>query len=143
MVLAAATVLPTAPPPTAVQLLVELTNVERRAVGCPDLDLDPRLSRAAQAHTDEMARYDYVGHTGLDGSSPGDRIEAAGYDWWSYGENVAAGQTGPAEVLGQWMESRGHRRNILDCDFRDIGIGFTPAPGGPYWAQEFGALAGR
>jgi uncharacterized protein YkwD len=89
-----------------------------------------------------MARNDFFSHTGSDGSSPGQRISRAGYRWWTYGENIAAGYPSPEHVVDAWMNSAGHRANILNPDFRDIGVGYIYKPDttyGHYWTQDMGA----
>jgi uncharacterized protein YkwD len=63
----------------------------------------------------------------------------AGYPWTTYGENIAKGQQTPVQVMDGWMNSPGHRASILNCDFKEIGIGFHDASGGPWWTQVFGA----
>lgn len=115
--------------------VVSATNAERRAAGCDDLDVDLRLAAAAQGHADDMAANDYFSHTGRDGREFDDRISAEGHPAPA-GENIAAGQSTAAAVVQAWMDSPGHRRNILDCDFRSIGVGYAPA--GNYWVQNFG-----
>ncbi|GAA3062389.1 hypothetical protein GCM10020000_52100 [Streptomyces olivoverticillatus] len=72
-------------------------------------------------------------------SAPGERITAAGYQWSTYGENIAYGQPDPTSVMDSWMHSDGHRKNILNCSFKEIGVGINNAPGGPRWTQVFGA----
>ncbi|BAU87675.1 allergen V5/tpx-1 family protein [Streptomyces laurentii] len=85
-----------------------------------------------------MAARDFFDHTNPDGDGPGERVTATGYQWSTYGENIAKGQATAAEVMEGWMNSPGHRANILNCDFREIGIGLHTS-GGPYWTQVFGA----
>ncbi|MEU6554378.1 CAP domain-containing protein [Streptomyces sp. NPDC046915] len=123
--------------------VVKLTNAERKKAGCPALKMRPALYKAAQRHTADMARNHYVGHTGSNGSTLVDRVEAAGYTGWSsLAENVAARQVTAADVVKAWMKSPGHRANILNCSLRHIGVGYVKASasaGGPYWTQDFGA----
>jgi uncharacterized protein YkwD len=85
-----------------------------------------------------MAARDFFDHTNPDGDGPGERVTAAGYRWATYGENIAKGQRTPAQVMESWMNSPGHRANILNCSFEEIGIGLHDG-GGPYWTQVFGA----
>ena len=81
----------------------------------------------------------YLGHTGSDGSSAGDRIDRVGYAWRSFAENAATGQYSPAEVVEGWMNSPGHRANILNPKLEEIGIGFSlDTNGSTYWIQKFG-----
>ncbi|MCB5167559.1 CAP domain-containing protein [Streptomyces bambusae] len=120
--------------------VVRLVNVERAAAGCRALTVDAALARAAQGYSDTMAATGNFSHTGTDGSQPQDRIEAAGYDWSGYGENIAMGQADAAAVVAAWMDSPGHRENILNCRFTEIGVGLNTA-GGPWWTQNFGTPA--
>jgi uncharacterized protein YkwD len=83
-----------------------------------------------------------LSHTGSDGSDPGQRITRAGYIWRTYGENVAAGYTTPESVVAGWMQSDGHRANILNPAFRDIGVGYAYGASSTYkhyWTQVFAA----
>jgi len=115
-----------------------LTNQERRAAGCGEVTTDERLRAAARGHSQDMATHDYFSHTGRDGSSFVDRAQAAGYPSPA-GENIAYGYATPADVMRGWMNSDGHRRNILNCSHRTIGVGLAYAPNGrPYWTQVFG-----
>ncbi|MEU8542012.1 sigma-70 family RNA polymerase sigma factor [Streptomyces sp. NPDC048717] len=120
------------------QQVIALVNTERSRAGCGPLTGNALLTRAAQGQSDDMAARDFFDHTNPDGDGPGERVTAAGYQWSTYGENIAKGQRTPAEVMEAWMNSPGHRANILNCDFREIGIGLRTA-GGPYWTQVFGA----
>lgn len=122
-----------------------LVNVERRAVGLPPLAWDNLLFTAARGHSDDMATHDYFSHTALNGSTPGDRITAAGYVWNTCGENIAAGYQAPEAVVEAWMNSPGHRANILNTSFCDIGVGYAYVAArtyGHYWTQNFGRKAG-
>jgi uncharacterized protein YkwD len=126
----------TAPASAAVARVLALANSERGKVGCSPLTLNAKLAKAAQDHSADMASHQNMSHTGSDGSDPGQRITAAGYSWSAYGENVAFGYSTPEEVMAGWMSSPGHKRNILDCGFKEIGIGL--AQPGSYWTQDFG-----
>ncbi|MGP3923450.1 CAP domain-containing protein [Streptomyces sp. 8N616] len=116
--------------------MVELVNNERRKAGCAPVTVNEKLAKAAQDHSQDMADSRNMSHTGSDGSSPGDRITRAGYNWSTYGENVAYGYTTPESVMEGWMSSPGHKRNILNCSFKEIGVGL--AQPGHYWTQDFG-----
>ncbi|MDX3458568.1 CAP domain-containing protein [Streptomyces sp. ME02-8801-2C] len=122
----------------AVARVVALVNSERDKVGCSPVTLDAKLSQAAQAHSADMASHNTMSHTGSDGSDPGQRITRAGYLWSTYGENVAYGYSTPEQVMAGWMASAGHKRNILDCGFKEIGVGV--AQPGNYWTQDFGTV---
>jgi uncharacterized protein YkwD len=124
-----------APASGATARVVRLVNSERGKNGCAPLTVNAELTRAAQDHTSDMAAHRTMSHTGSDGSSPGDRITAAGYSWRSYGENVAYGYGTPESVMTAWMNSPGHRANILNCAFKEIGVGY--AQPGSYWTQDF------
>ncbi|MEV6192952.1 sigma-70 family RNA polymerase sigma factor [Streptomyces sp. NPDC051920] len=128
-----------AAPATTVAQVVALVNKERAAAGCGPLTEDPQLEDAAQAHSDDMAARNFFEHTNPDGVDPGKRITAAGYRWSTYGENIAKGQETPESVMESWMNSPGHRANILNCSFKNIGVGVHKGSGGPWWTQDFGA----
>ncbi|MGE5831269.1 MAG: CAP domain-containing protein [Micromonosporaceae bacterium] len=148
---AATTGLPSAPPtarstgapagvPALESRVVELTNAERDDAGCPALRLDLRLRTAARAYSNEMARYGTWGHTGRDGSTPGQRMARAGYNVdGGWAENIARGYASAEEVMNGWMTSTGHRANILNCGLRAVGVGVARASNGRlYWTQDFG-----
>ncbi|MFG3343473.1 CAP domain-containing protein [Streptomyces sp. NPDC048018] len=118
--------------------VIALVNAERAKAGCGALTANATLTRAAQGHSDDMAARDFFDHTNPDGADPGDRVSAAGYPWSTYGENIAMGQSSAEQVMESWMNSPGHRANILNCNFKEIGVGIHNS-GGPYWTQVFGA----
>ncbi|WP_443068675.1 CAP domain-containing protein [Streptomyces sp. NBC_01361] len=126
----------TAPASGDTARVLTLVNNERSKAGCSPLTMNAKLTKAAQDHSKDMASHRNMSHTGSDGSSPDDRITRAGYSWSSYGENVAYGYSTPEKVMAGWMSSPGHKRNILDCSFKEIGIGL--AQPGSYWTQDFG-----
>ncbi|MFE0510584.1 CAP domain-containing protein [Streptomyces sp. NPDC058964] len=120
--------------------VVALTNEERRGAGLPPLASDPLLTTAAQAHCADMVARDFYSHTAPGGSQPWDRAAAAGSARRTIGENIACGQRSPAEVVEGWMNSPGHRANILKPAFTHIGVGFVGGGrAGTYWTQLFGA----
>ena len=126
--------------------VIELTNQERARVGLAPLTFNPQLAEAAQLHVENMASQDFFSHTGLDGTEPWDRVQATGYNYSTVAENIAAGQRTPEEVVVAWMESDGHRANILNPDIQEIGIGyfFLGNDTGDinynhYWGQVFGS----
>ncbi|MGQ0466187.1 MAG: CAP domain-containing protein [Sporichthyaceae bacterium] len=112
-----------------------LTDAARKAKGCAPLTLDSKLSLAAQRHANDMSAKNYFSHTSKDGTTWIQRIKRAGYTKPA-GENIARGYTSSASVLKAWMNSPGHRRNILDCKFKKIGVGYNAK--GHYWVQDFG-----
>jgi uncharacterized protein YkwD/stress response protein SCP2 len=120
--------------------VVDLTNRERAAAGLPPLTVDPLLTTAAQAHSADMVARDFYSHTSPDGGKPWDRAAAAGSARRTIRENIACGQRSPTEVVRGWMNSPGHRANILKPDFTHIGVGFAGGGrSGAYWTQLFGA----
>ncbi|MEU3449147.1 CAP domain-containing protein [Streptomyces thermolilacinus] len=121
--------------------VIELANAERAKAGCPALRANSLLQKAAQGHADDMAARDYYEHDTPEGLSAGDRIEAAGYRWSTWAENIHRGPGDPATAVRDWMKSPGHRANILNCAFRDIGVGVNMRSNGPWWVQNFGASA--
>ncbi|MFD5800836.1 CAP domain-containing protein [Streptomyces sp. NPDC127020] len=132
---------PSTPPATTpasgdVARVVELVNAERSKAGCSPVTVNSALTKAAQAHSEDMAATGTMSHSGSNGSSPEDRITNAGYNWSTYGENVAYGYETPEKVMAGWMSSPGHKENILNCDFKEIGVGL--AQPGSYWTQDFG-----
>lgn len=118
--------------------LLALVNKERASAGLAPLIPDPKLMRAARAHSANMAAQGRLDHT-LDGKGPGERLAEVGYASSGWGENVAAGQRTPAEAMASWMSSHGHRGNILNGSFTEVGLGVS----GTYWTQVFAASHGR
>lgn len=119
--------------------VIDLTNRERAQHGLLPLSADPLLTTAAQAHSADMVARAFYAHTAPDGSRPWDRAAAAGSTRRSIGENIACGQRSPADVVEGWMNSPGHRANILKPGFTHIGVGFAGGGrAGTYWTQLFG-----
>ncbi len=121
--------------------LLKLTNIERQKVGLSPLKLSSRLGRSAQNHAADMARNNYFSHTGRNGSNISDRAMATGYKYSFLGENIAAGKATPEGTIRQWMNSPGHRANILKREFTEIGFGYANSPSSRYqnyWVQVFG-----
>jgi uncharacterized protein YkwD len=141
--------------PSVDQQVLDLVNQQRQQHGCAALVLSAQLSAAANAHSQDMAVHDLFSHTGADGSTMVSRAEAAGYSYSMLAENLAAGASTAAEVMDGWMNSPGHRANILNCDLHELGVGFYAQMddqanvrlenghlGGPfryYWTQDFGS----
>jgi uncharacterized protein YkwD len=121
---------------------MDLVNAERSKQGLSALTWNTLLERSAIKHAQDMRTNNYFDHTGRNGSTPTQRIKAEGYPNPScacriyYGENIARGQTTPEQVVRDWMNSEGHRKNILSQNFREIGIGIS----GNYWVQNFGGV---
>lgn len=125
--------------------VLALTNSERTANGCGALSINNTLAVVAQAHAVDMAENDFFDHNSLNGQSPFDRMRAAGYSFSSAAENIAAGYSTPASVVAGWMNSAGHRANILNCSYTEIGIGYYRLNSDTgdinyvwYWVQDFG-----
>jgi uncharacterized protein YkwD len=117
--------------------VIRLTNEERAAAGCSPLRADSRLRTAARRHSMDMGAHDYFSHTSRNGDTFADRIEAAGYPDPG-AENIARGYPTAAAVMKGWMNSEGHRANILNCGLGAVGVGVYLGPGGPWWTQDFG-----
>ena len=121
--------------------LLKLTNRERQKQGLAPLKLSAQLSRAAQLHGTDMAKNNYFSHTGRNGSNLGDRAKASGYKYSRVGENIAAGRSTAEGTMKQWMNSAGHRANILNPKFTEIGFGYANTSNSRYqhyWVQVFG-----
>lgn len=118
-------------------LAVQLTNVQRALHGCSALHVDTRLVTAAREHSKDMRVRHYFDHNTPDGETPWDRIKADGYSRPG-AENIAMGYATAKAVLDGWMNSPGHRANILNCSLKAIGIGVEYGSGGPWWTQDFG-----
>jgi hypothetical protein len=125
--------------------VIELVNVERETRNLHPLSYSVELTVAARRHSQDMGDQNYFNHTSLDGREFNERIADAGYDYRNCGENIAAGYATPAAVVEGWMNSDGHRANILDPDYCDIGVGYAAVAGSQYyhyWTQDFGRRAG-
>ncbi len=117
-----------------------LVNKERAKAGCAALTIDTRLAKAARAHSQDMATNNFFSHTNRQGRSSAQRVLDVGYNWQRTGENIAAGQRTPKEVMTAWMNSSGHRANILNCAFKDLGVGVATRGNTTFWTQDFGTL---
>lgn len=128
--------------------LLDAVNKERRAAGLAPVAYNTVLEKSAQGHAQDMERREYFSHDSKEGSKPIDRMRKAGYlniditncNCRSYttsvGENIAKGQDTVAEVMEDWMTSKGHRENILSPKYKELGIGLS----GEYWVQNFGGI---
>jgi uncharacterized protein YkwD len=99
-----------------------------------------KLSQVALAYAREMARWQFMEHTGRDGSSPAQRISRSGYRWSEVGENLASGIMRPEDVIAGWLSSPEHCANLMDPLFQEFGVAFAVNPHdarGVYWAMEF------
>lgn len=132
------------PPPTGnaafeAQVLT-IVNTERAKAGCAAVTSDDRLVAAARAHSADMAARNYFSHTTPEGVDFATRITNAGYRWSGAGENIAKGQRTPQDVMTGWMNSSGHKANILNCGFKNLGVGVAADAGGSLlWTQDFGS----
>jgi len=119
--------------------VLEIVNRERVANGCDPVVINSRLAEAARLHSQDQGEHTTMSHIGSDGSTFVERARRAGYDA-PIGENVAMGYPTAAAVMEGWMNSPGHRANILNCEARAMGVGVaTGADGRLYWTQMFGA----
>ncbi|MDN4492669.1 CAP domain-containing protein [Ureibacillus aquaedulcis] len=115
--------------------VVELTNAERAKHGLAPLKSYGPLMKVAHAKSQDMSTNNYFSHTSPTYGSPFDQIKAAGITYRAAGENIAQGQRTPEEVVQAWMNSEGHRANILNGSFTHIGVGYVED--GNYWTQQF------
>ncbi len=129
------------------RMLVQI-NSERASRGLAELKFDERLNRTARAHAADMAERDYFSHQVPGGNGLQTRLQRAGYRWRRIAENIAAGQASPEATVAGWMQSEGHRHNILTAEFHDAGIGhvFREKDGGSvryghYWTLVLGQNA--
>jgi uncharacterized protein YkwD len=142
------TTAPQSPPSTGNPLIdqvVQLTNNFRVQNGLQPLSYNLKLASSAQAHSQSMALQDFFGHTSKDGLSPFDRIRAAGYQYSAAAENIAAGYTTAERVVEGWINSPGHRANMLNPNLKEIGVGYYYLASDTgnvsyyhYWTQNFG-----
>jgi uncharacterized protein YkwD len=150
--------LPLAPPKprdasAIARRVLELTNAARaqgrhcgnEAFGAaPPLKLSPLLSQVALEHSRDMAGHNSFSHTGTDGSSPGDRMTRAGYQWHLAGENIASGVTTADAVVAGWLNSPHHCANIMTPGFTEMGVAYdydSRSADAIYWTQVFGTPA--
>ncbi|KGP74412.1 CAP domain-containing protein [Pontibacillus yanchengensis] len=117
------------------QKVVELTNEERTAQGLEPLKIDKQLSDVAEKKSEDMAQNNYFSHNSPTYGSPFDMMNQFGVDYRTAGENIAKGQRTPQEVVDAWMNSEGHRKNIMNENFTHIGVGFVED--GNHWTQQF------
>lgn len=117
------------------QEVVNLTNAERKKAGLAPFQTDSKLMDSARAKSTDMATKKYFSHTSPTYGSPFDQMKQFGITYKSAGENIASGQRSAEEVVKAWMDSPGHRANILNASFTHIGVGFDK--NGNYWTQQF------
>ncbi|MCX7950695.1 MAG: SafA/ExsA family spore coat assembly protein [Clostridiales bacterium] len=118
--------------------VVRLVNVERAKAGLPALKENWQLSRIARYKSQDMINKNYFSHYSPTYGSPFDMIESFGIKFSAAGENIAMGQRTPQEVMNAWMNSPGHRSNILSPSYTEIGVGLAKDKSGRcYWTQMF------
>ncbi|MCJ8224701.1 hypothetical protein DI291_08170 [Bacillus paralicheniformis] len=115
--------------------VVELTNAERKKQGLKPLTLDEKLSKVARTKSQDMKDNNYFDHNSPTYGSPFDMMKKFGITYRTAGENIAKGQKTPQEVVKAWMNSEGHRKNIMNPNFTHIGVGYVKD--GNYWTQQF------
>lgn len=124
-------------------LLQAVNNVRKKGCQCgdtwypsaPPVAWNDLLEKAALNHAADMAQNNYFSHTSQNGNKAGQRIDAVGYRWRTYGENIAVGYETERDVVAGWLKSPGHCKNIMNKAFAEMGV----ARAGKYWAQTFGA----
>ena len=114
--------------------VVRLVNIERKKAGLSELKHNWELSRVARYKSEDMRDKGYFSHTSPTYGSPFQMMKSFGISYRTAGENIAKGQTTPAAVVKGWMNSPGHRANILNSSFAEIGVGYAS---GNYWTQMF------
>ncbi|WMJ82154.1 CAP domain-containing protein [Clostridium sp. MB40-C1] len=118
--------------------VIRLVNVERSKVGLGQLKANWQLSRVARYKSQDMINKKYFSHTSPTYGSPFDMMRNFGINYRSAGENIAYGQNSPSEVMKSWMNSPGHKQNILNSTYTEIGVGVAKSSNGQlYWTQMF------
>ena len=117
------------------QEVIRLVNIERAKYGLPALTEDWELSRVARYKSQDMKDKMYFSHTSPTYGSPFDMMRSFGLSYRTAGENIAMGQRTPQQVVNAWMNSSGHRANILNSSYKKIGVGYVAS--GNYWTQMF------
>lgn len=128
---------------------LDLINAARAKAGCGALSMNPKLQAAAAGHANAMATQNFFSHTGKNGSKLRGRIDREGYGWSAIAENIAAGQSSAKEVVTTWLNSAGHKKNMLNCTYTETGLAVVyqaddapikghQYPFNYYWVQVFG-----
>ncbi len=118
-----------------------LLNAERKKRDRPALKSNDDLAQAAKAHAKDMLKRDYFDHESPEGETPADRIEKAGYEFADLGENIASGsgrRATPKAIVRLWMDSKGHRANILSRDYTEFGVGVAANSQEAMFVNTFG-----
>lgn len=124
--------------------MLQLVN-DTRKKGCqcgntwyppaPPVAWNDQLEKAAFNHSKDMSQKNYFSHTSPNGDKAGNRIRKAGYNWMTYGENIAMGYNSEKEVVAGWIKSAGHCKNIMSRNYKEMGV----AKVNNYWTQTFGS----
>lgn len=123
---------------SAEEQVAALVNQERSKYGLKPLKLNWELSRVARYKSQDMIDKNYFSHTSPTYGSPFTMMKNFGISYRAAGENIAAGQKTPQEVMNAWMNSEGHRKNILSSQYTEIGVGYAKGGSyGHYWTQMF------
>lgn len=125
--------------PSYPQQVIAIVNTMRGQAHCMPLALNATLMSTAQKHSTEMATYHYFSVISHDGIDPGGRMERAGYNWTSKAEYIAKGPRTPADVVNAWLRDPAYRSTILNCRFKDVGVGLAYDVSTPVWTQDIGA----
>ncbi|MER2009123.1 MAG: CAP domain-containing protein [Psychrobacillus sp.] len=120
---------------SVIQQVVDLTNAERAKEGLAPLQIDSALTKSAQLKSQDMKDNNYFSHTSPTYGSPFDQMKSLGISYKSAAENIAMGQRSAQEVVQGWMNSAGHRANIMNGSYTHIGVGLSDS--GYYWTQQF------
>jgi len=148
LALMAVPVVAQAQPLDGAERVLQLVNAERAAHGCGPLRIDDKLTKAAERESRHMATQHFFSHTEPDGTTPGMRVKDTGYVYQMVGENIVADTDDADDAVEAWMNSPGHRDNILTCAFKETGIAVyeqdddvevngVPGIYRAYWTQVF------
>lgn len=131
-------------PQNEIQIFSEI-NKNRLQNNLKPLNLNEKLNKVASFYAQNMAQNNYISHQGLDGQNADNRMTKFGYNWTTFGENLAAGSDNSAITVERWMKSFGHKANILNNDFCEVGIGYGYNENSNYkhyWTVNFGCREG-
>lgn len=122
------------------QSILDLSNAARQDADLGQLSFSTQLNAAAQRHANDLAAGAKFSHTGSDGSTMKDRVVASGYDYWTIAENIyyQAPRNRPERAVQGWLKSPGHRRNLLNARFTEMGVGYATNGRDHYYVQVFG-----
>lgn len=122
---------------TTQEEILRLVNKERKSQGLSSLELDWQVSRVAQTKSEDMAKNNYFDHTSPTYGSPFQMLKSFNVSYKTAGENIAKGQKTASAVMNSWMNSSGHKANILGSSYTHLGVGYYVENGTPYWTQMF------